>query len=236
MKIACILEHNGPDSLLYARDYPGAYSRGKTPEIAAAKMAGELRSYLSWLGQPIPTDLEPEILLDVPSELNIADADSDVLLPGEEKPMTMAEFQTFKALALKSAVDFLTLYQAIPDKSRPLGPDRHSFYGPVPNTAEAMYQHTKNVNSYYFGEIGVDADNDGTIYDCRARGFAALEAIPGFLENPAVEGSYGELWSLRKVLRRFLWHDRIHARALYRRSVAVFGPDAIPDVYSFTHM
>ena len=24
-----------------------------------------------------------------------------------------------------------------------------------------MYEHTKNVNAYYFGEIGVEADNEG---------------------------------------------------------------------------
>ena len=33
-----------------------------------------------------------------------------------------------------------------------------------------------------------------------------------FLKNPVISGSYGEEWSLRKLLRRFVWHDRIHAR------------------------
>ena len=26
----------------------------------------------------------------------------------------------------------------------------------------------------------------------------------------------GEMWTLRKVLRRFVWHDRIHAKAILR--------------------
>ncbi len=96
-----------------------------------------------------------------------------------------------------------------------------------------MYQHTKNVNTYYFGEIGVDADNAGTILDCRRRGFAALETKADYLLNQVFDGSYGELWSLRKVLRRFLWHDRIHARAMYRMAVKTFGAGAISDVFSF---
>ena len=29
----------------------------------------------------------------------------------------------------------------------------------------------------------------------------------------------GELWTETKVLRRFLWHDRIHAKALYRHGL-----------------
>lgn len=45
-----------------------------------------------------------------------------------------------------------------------------------------MYEHTKNVNSYYFGEIGVDVSNDGTIYECRRRGFELLEKLKMFFD------------------------------------------------------
>ena len=54
-----------------------------------------------------------------------------------------------------------------------------------------------------------------------------------FLRNEVVIGSYDEAWSLRKVLRRFLWHDRIHGKAMYRRSIVIFGSEAIVDVFSF---
>lgn len=96
-----------------------------------------------------------------------------------------------------------------------------------------MYEHTKNVNSYYFGEIGIDSDNKGTIYECRKRGFELLEKTEGFLDNPVFEGSYGEMWSLRKMLRRFLWHDRIHAKAMYRMAVKTFGRDCVENVFWF---
>jgi len=35
------------------------------------------------------------------------------------------------------------------------------------------------------------------------------------------------------VLRRFIWHDRIHSKAMYRMAVRTFGRDAVPDVYAF---
>lgn len=89
-----------------------------------------------------------------------------------------------------------------------------------------------NINNY-FGEIGVEADNEGTIASCRARGFEALESIPGYLRLGTVEGSYGELWSVAKVLRRFIWHDRIHAKAMWRMGVKTFGADAVADVFRF---
>ena len=75
------------------------------------------------------------------------------------------------------------------------------------------------------------SDHEGDILDCRRRGFAELEKQPDFLENPVLEGSYGEFWSLAKVLRRFLWHDRIHAKGLYRHAVTLY-PD-LPDIFCF---
>ena len=48
-----------------------------------------------------------------------------------------------------------------------------------------------------------------------------------------VAGSYDEEWCLRKVLRRFLWHDLIHAKAMYRMAVKTFGAGAVPDVFRF---
>lgn len=233
MKIECVWEHNGNDTLLYAVNLPGAYARGASKETAMEKMAEEVRSYLQWRGDRQPESLTVEIVQDAACTLEVRDADSDVLFDAEKAPLTYEEYEELKALALKSAGDFLKLYQSIPDKHTSSSPIRKTFYGQVPRTAEEMYQHTKSVNAYYFGEIEVDADNEGTILDCRRRGFEAMEAKPGFLENPVIEGSYGENWTLRKMLRRFLWHDRIHARAMYRMVVREFGAGAVPNIFCF---
>ena len=134
---------------------------------------------------------------------------------------------------MKTANDFLTLYRAIPNKDKSVLPVRTTFYGEIPRTAREMYEHTKNVNAYYFREIGVQADNNGTIEECRNHGFELLEQKQNFLENKVYLGSYDEEWSLRKVLRRFIWHDRIHAKAMYRMALKTFGKDAVPNVFSF---
>ena len=147
--------------------------------------------------------------------------------------MTQDEYESLKRLALKSAADFHTLYGAFPDKNKSVLPERDTFYGKRPRTAEEMYQHTKNVNAYYWGEIGVEVDNEGTIVENRTRGFQVLERRGDYLSEKLFDGSYGERWSLSKVLRRFIWHDRIHAKALYRMGVKTFGEDRIPNVFCF---
>lgn len=233
MRVRCVWEHNGDDTLLYAMDYPGAYTRGQNKMIAVSKMRKEVNSYLEWEKEPLPGELTVEIVQEKGSDLNIADADSDVLFEGEEEPLSWAAYLQLKALALKSAEDFLTLYRSVPDKDASCLPERSTFYGQAPRTANEMYEHTKNVNAYYFGEIGVEADNEGTICECRKRGFERLEQSENFLSRPAVEGSYEEWWSLRKVLRRFIWHDRIHARAMYRMASKTFKGYALANPFQF---
>ncbi len=233
MTINCVWEHNGRDTLLYAVDFVGAYTRGETLEAAVRKMQAEICSYLKWCGKKTVTSMDIAIIEEKVSELAICDADSDVLFESEKAPLTAEEYKKLKALALKSAQDFLALYDSVPDKNATAAPERKTFYGRVPRTANEMYEHTKNVNTYYFAEIAVEADHDGNIYECRKRGFEALESNPDFLQNAVTEGSYGEDWSLRKVLRRFIWHDRIHARAMYRMAIKVFGAEHVANPFCF---
>lgn len=44
MIISCVWEHNGKDTLLYAVDYVGAYTRGESLEVAKKKMPQEIAS------------------------------------------------------------------------------------------------------------------------------------------------------------------------------------------------
>lgn len=233
MKIRCVWEHNGNDSILYADSFIGAFTRGASKDLAIQKMPSEIKSYLMWKGDLVTDSFEPEIVQEKCSDLTISDADSDVLFDEERKELSVSEYEELKALVLKSARDFLSLYEAIPDKNKSCLPVRVTFYGQVPRTAFEMYEHTKNVNDYYFGEIGVVTDNEGNIVECRERGFAVLESQPNFLKNIVHLGSYNEEWSLRKVLRRFVWHDRIHAKAMYRMALKMFDPDVVPNIFQF---
>lgn len=229
----CVWEHNGDNTLLYSVDYIGAYTRGSSLQIAMAKMRAEIELYSSWAGLTHRQMAGIEIVQEKDSDLQIVDADSDILFDTEKAPLSREEYEELKSLALKSARDFYALYFSIPNKNKSYLPHRQTFYGDVPRTAQEMYEHTKNVNAYYFAEIGVDADNEGSIYNCRKRGFESLEKSNNFLDNIVTEGSYDELWSVRKVMRRFLWHDRIHAKAMYRMAVKTFGSFGIENAFKF---
>ena len=231
--VRCVWEHNGKDTLLHAVDYPGAYTRGPSLPIAMQKMGTEIERYLRWADLSVPETVTVEIVQDAACALAVCDADSDVLFEMEQASLTAEEYARLKALVLKSAADFQTLYDSVPEKDASVAAERRTFYGQVPRSAREMYIHTKNVNAYYFGEIGVSADNEGDIYTCRLRGLEALEGMPDFLHNRVLVGSWGESWNLRKMMRRFLWHDRIHAKAMYRMARKLWGADAIENPFFF---
>ena len=220
--VSCVWEHRGEDTILWAADYPGAFARGANLAQALEKLPRDLRDWSEWTGGAVPEACGLRIIAEVESGLDVRDADSDVLLEAEQGALEWDEYERLRNMALRSAEAFLALYRSVPDPDRSANPVRRTFYGDVPRTAREMYEHTKNVNAYYFGEIGVEADNDGDILECRRRGFEGLEQQPDFLNNPVFEGSWDESWTLRKLLRRFIWHDRLHARAMVRMMERTF--------------
>lgn len=150
MEINCIWEHNGADSLLYAENFIGAFSRGESLEVAEEKMLAEIQSYLNWLGESVLEDINVVINQEKESGLEIK-----------------------------------------------------------------------------------DADNEGAIFECRQRGFELLEQKENFLANSVIKGSYGEIWTLRKMIRRFIWHDRIHAKAMWRMAKRTFPEHEIQNIFCF---
>ena len=144
----------------------------------------------------------------------------------------MEAYTDLKTLALKSAADFHDLYASIPDKNRA------SHLNAKPSTDKFRARRRKctcilgmSMTITLARLAWMRTMRDHLVL--RQRGFAALEQKPGFLAMPAREGSYGEYWSLRKMLRRFLWHDRIHAKAMYRVGTALFGAENIKNPFAF---
>lgn len=227
MKIEAVCEYNSGGYLIYAGNLPGAYVRGATENEALAKFAGEARAYLRWCGVcDLPADApEVEIVQRKESDLQICDADSDVLFDSERKPLTEAEYDRLKLLVLKSARDFRRLYDSIPNPDISGRAPRRTFYGAVPRTPREMYEHTNAVTSYYTGAFGLETENVPDIYANRMQALAELEALPDFLSDKVYIAPDGESWTMRKVLRRFIWHDRIHAKAMWRTAAALWGSE-----------
>lgn len=69
MKVECVWEHNDNDTLLYALNYPGVFTRGAGKEEALQKMAKEIKSYASWLSEKVPEVTDVKIVQAAPCDL-----------------------------------------------------------------------------------------------------------------------------------------------------------------------
>ena len=110
MEIKCIWEHNGNDTLLYAGNFIGAFSRGETKEVALSKMENEVKAYLRWERgaqeilqekENMKNSFEITISQEKVSSLDICDADSDVIFNEEKGELTLEEYKELKELVLK---------------------------------------------------------------------------------------------------------------------------------------
>ena len=104
-KIRCVYEHSGDDTLLYAENMTGAYARGSSLDAALKKMREEAVSYLKWCGKETDmafhaASIPLEIVQEKESDLQIRDADSDVIFDLEKGPLVKEEYEALKKLAL----------------------------------------------------------------------------------------------------------------------------------------
>lgn len=234
--IEVIAEYNEQGALLWADAYPGAFSRAETVAKALEKFPKELSTYANWAyGAPMPNLSEADFVVThaYRTELHVEDADSDVLFPSERLPMDMTEYTQKKLLCVRSAQDFEKLCASIPQKDRALRKSRRTFYGKIPCSAREMAEHTNATLAYYANAVGVPFENEGGLVENRKRLFRALEATPDFLTPRVYTDTDGEQWTRRKLMRRILWHDRIHARALYRLAITFWQKERIADPFFF---
>lgn len=224
MKLQVVVEYNAGGCLIYAVDPPGAYVRGESEAAALAKFPGELRAFLHWSTGKAQgyDDPQIEIVQRKQSPLQVRMADSDVLFDAERRALTPQEYETQKLLVLRSARDIRKMFRSIPNPDISDRPKRICFYGEVPRTPREMYEHINRTTAYYVGAFGVEFENVPDIYTNRLQALAELEALPHFPDGTVYTAPDGELWTIAKVLRRFLWHDRIHARAMWRTASALW--------------
>nr|WP_300657129.1 hypothetical protein [uncultured Acetatifactor sp.] len=223
MIIRAIVEFNEEGYMIFAENFPGAFSRGKTRDEALGKLVGEVRQFLLWsTGMKCSDDCYIEIVQEEKSDACISDADTTIIFDSEELPLTFNEYQYTKSLVIKSAKDFKILYDSIPDVKQTTLPARQTFYGSIPRTPEEMYMHTNEVTKSYLDGLAT-IENNTDIYLNRIIAFQQIEQVPNYLDNNVYIHMYGEPWSLKKAMRRFIWHDRIHAKASYRLAIGLWG-------------
>ena len=215
--ISIAIETNEKGLIGFLVDLPGAFTRGRSETEVLEKAPAEARSYLRWLGTQ-QTRLGPvKVVERHESRLTVEDADSEILLTADMGTMDQPEFRNLSAIVRKSGETFVSLVESCTlkdwvDPSRV----RRTFYGETPSTIQQMFNHVAGTQRYYLSRIRIDIEENESLLSVRKIG---LRRIGELLERQGNSETYnidGESWTIKKVLRRFVWHDRIHGKAITR--------------------
>ena len=236
-ELNAVLEYNDKGVTLWSLTYPGAFARGETAPEAAKKLSAACRRYRLWAKLPPEAAVRDDGIRYVRKykvDAAVEDGFTSVLFPEEKLPMDMARYTTLKTLCLRSARDLETLFSSIPQKDRALVKSRRTLYGKIPATARETLRRVEAAQRAYAAVFGVElGDGQGLLRD-RNRLFNGLEAQAGYLADRVVTGPDGEQWTMQKLLRRLLWLDALHGRALYRRAVTFWQKERIKNPFGFT--
>lgn len=209
-------ETNGLGFLGWITDLPGAYLRGATIGEARAKIGRETADYAEWLGIRVspPAGLTESVHK---SGLHVEDADSDIIFESEKTGFAnMEEFDRWCALVRVSGARAEEVYEDcghrdVPDPRL----QRATFYGEAYPTVRTQFAHIVDVQNYYLAQIGTGIRLGGGLKDSRPE-FAEQLRAKYLSEGNRLYSSDAEEWTIKKIIRRIIWHDRIHARAMQR--------------------
>jgi predicted RNase H-like HicB family nuclease len=217
-RISVALETNGRGFIGFIVQLPGAFVRGKTEDEALSKVDSEVKAYTKWLGAEIPVDYDVHVSQRHSCALTVEDADSEILLDEDKPAMNDREFREFRDLTTYSGETFFALYSGAElrnwvDDSK----IRKTFYGETPRTILEIVEHVNGTQYYYLSRVGLKPrERTRDFLQTRRNCLSYLQELFEEQGNDQIFQVDNEKWTLRKVLRRFVWHDRIHAKAIVR--------------------
>lgn len=217
-EVELAIESNDRGAMCHLVEPLGAFTRGETEAHAVEKAYSEYCSYVRWLGVDTDAPVHFSIVQSHRTDLDVQEADSDILLDSDCLNRSRKDIDLIKELLLHSASTLEALFaQAeLPDRvdSQMTG---LTFYGERPDTIRKVFSHVNRTQDYYMSRVGLGIPEEHASFLARRENCVTQLSKhwpSGHTLHPtAVDG---ERWTHLKVLRRLLWHDRIHAKSIVR--------------------
>ena len=219
-----LLEGHAPDEehhQAWALDYLGFATWAPSRAKVMAKLPSKLNEYRAWLAaHGFPgrgTDRELEVVETVRG--------GEVLFKPDRQSASPAEVDLAIRLLGATRSDLLALLRGLPDGVLDWDPPYERFEEWATwRTVRQIAAHVANTEThYYLANIGFEPANEPlTLYGFWQEDLADRRAaVIRFLNDLAESGDRlrvdeaGE-WSVRKVLRRLVWHELLHTKSIRR--------------------
>lgn len=208
-------------TMIHVLDLPGCIAQGNTPEEAENRLAQAIAEYLAWLrehGEPTPSEDEP-IAFDIVGR-NPSTVTTGLIgfYESERAPVTEDEIGRFIRLMDHSRDTLLRLVRGVPDLILDARPR------PRVRTIREILRHIANAEHWYLTRIWHDVPRlppRRDVFDrlalVRELAVQRLCSMTAEDRGKVMTAEDGELWSARKIFRRFLEHEREHIDEIAER-------------------
>ena len=204
----------GPPVEAWALDWPGSYAAGQTRDEALRAFVEEIRDYWAWLrkhGEAAPPEDEPvevEVVETFQAFKSSPDYEVDGFFAPDAEPVQVEEIPRYLRLLDKSRADLLEVLSQVPSEVFEWKRDERT------RTIRQILHHIARAEVWYLSCLP-SSDPFPMLHDTRTTAKAYLGNLDPVQRSGAVVNA-GEKWSARKVFRRFLYHERYHAKSIRR--------------------
>lgn len=227
-RLLCEIGPDGSTQIL-VQDLPGCYSRAPTFDEAVRKVPNKIREFLDWLrihGESIEEtqyDVETEISETIRGCWPVNLGDSQALFNADLKPLNQEEVDRYLNYMSYAREDLIDLYLRVPKDALEWKPDDST-----PRNIKRIAEHVGEVDLFYIERLRGRRHEEWplnfleTTEEIRKLRMLALSKDErncsvsyhqpgGWTGTTSPEG-----WTARKVLRRFIWHERLHTATMKR--------------------
>ncbi len=224
-----LLCETGPDgsTQIFVRELPGCYSRAPTFDDAVAKAPLKIREFLEWLqkhGERVTEDarsIETEVAEVVKGNWPVNMGDSQALFEADLTPLHREEVDRCVRFMKYAREDFMNLYSDQPKESLEWKPDTAT-----PRNIKRIAEHVADCSLFYLERVKPRRSSEWPLTFLEvADELSTMRLLNLTDEEMSCKVSYHEPgewtgmhepegWTARKVLRRFIWHERLHTATI----------------------
>ncbi|MEX2323352.1 MAG: DinB family protein [Acidimicrobiia bacterium] len=216
-----------PGFQAWALDFLGLATWASTSAVVLERMPVKYNEYRAWMKTHRLADPGPETAVEVVDAIK----GDEVLFTPDREPSTVGELDLAVQLLEASRRDLLATLQGLPAKVLDWDPSYKRF---LPwarwRTIRQVVAHLANTETHYYlaavgfrppsAPMSMESDWQAVLAHRRAEALAFLDGLREASDLARIDDAAG--WSVRKVLRRLIWHERLHTKSI-RRIVAEYS-------------
>lgn len=209
--------------LAWVFELTGCFSRALSESEAIAGARAAIEGYLEWTEHHGRTlrEVDDQIEVEVAEIFHSYASEKDYLVNAffedDRRPLTETDVEEGLWLLGCTRRDLLAVLDRIP---------RERFDRPIPDDAfgslEKIAEHVGTAEWWYFDRLGMafprEEMPEGSGEKLEKVRAQTVELLPKLVGDGRIVDRRRERWSARKVLRRALWHERVHTLQLARLS------------------